>query len=384
MRDRWTKRVRLLGEDLVLYKDRTGKLGLIEESCPHRRASMAYGIPEADGIRCPYHGWKFDGAGRCLEMPNEPEGSTFKDRVSMAGYPVEELGGMIFAYLGPQPAPLVPRIDGFVAEGAIRMIGRAVVPCNWLQIMENSVDPVHTEWLHGKLYEFHNEASGVKVAIAKHHERIAFDEFDYGIYKRRLLTGQSEDSDDWKTGHPLVFPYILAVGQEGPDWRNHAFQIRVPMDDTHTLHLWYNAYVPLQGQPVPQHLLDDVPVYDVPFQTADGTPITDHVDGQDILAWLTQGPIADRTKEALGSTDRGITMYRRMLKREMQKVQNGEDPILTMRDPAKNDVIRLHIEKGKAHYGDGFESLARRTRVRYSPVFEEFLRVFVPEPAGVR
>src|ERR1700761_111810 len=92
----WTKRVRLLGEDLVLFKDRTGKLGLIGEFCPHRRASMAYGIPTEDGIRCPYHGWKFDGAGHCLEQPNEPEGSNFKDKVSTSGYPVETLGGMIF------------------------------------------------------------------------------------------------------------------------------------------------------------------------------------------------------------------------------------------------------------------------------------------------
>ena len=86
--DRWTKRVRILGEDLVLFKDRTGKFGLIGEFCPHRRASLAYGIPTEDGIRCPYHGWKFDGAGRCLEQPNEPEGSNFKDKVATAGYPV--------------------------------------------------------------------------------------------------------------------------------------------------------------------------------------------------------------------------------------------------------------------------------------------------------
>src|SRR6202167_4995778 len=89
MADRWTKRIRLLGEDLVLYKDRSGRFGLIAEACPHRRASLAYGIPTPDGIRCPYHGWKFDGAGRCLEQPNEPEGSNFKDKVTTAGYPIQ-------------------------------------------------------------------------------------------------------------------------------------------------------------------------------------------------------------------------------------------------------------------------------------------------------
>src|ERR1700733_2506479 len=105
MAGRWTKRVRILGEDLVLFKDRTGKLGLIGEFCPHRRASLAYGIPTDDGIRCAYHGWKFAADGRCLEQPNEPEGSVFRDKINHPGYPVQELGGMVFAYLGPLPAP---------------------------------------------------------------------------------------------------------------------------------------------------------------------------------------------------------------------------------------------------------------------------------------
>src|SRR5277367_3831673 len=125
MRDRWTKRVRLLGEDLVLFRDRSGRLGLIGETCPHRRASLAYGIPAIDGIRCPYHGWKFDASGACIEQPNEPEGSTFKDKVNIGGYAVSELGGLIWGYLGPQPAPLIPKLDGFVAERAIRTIGHA-------------------------------------------------------------------------------------------------------------------------------------------------------------------------------------------------------------------------------------------------------------------
>ena len=114
----------------------------------------------ATALRCPYHGWKFDGSGRCLEMPNEPEGSTFKDKVRLAGYPVGELGGLLWGYLGPQPAPLIPRLDGFVDGPAIRMCAKTTVRCNWLQIMENSLDPVHTEWLHGKLYEFYKEQQG--------------------------------------------------------------------------------------------------------------------------------------------------------------------------------------------------------------------------------
>ena len=113
MEERWTKRIRLLGEDLVLFKDRTGGFGLIAEACPHRRASLAYGIPAIDGIRCPYHGWKFDTTGRCIEQPNKPDGSTFKDKTGTTAYPVGELGGMVWAYLGPLPAPRIPRLDGW-------------------------------------------------------------------------------------------------------------------------------------------------------------------------------------------------------------------------------------------------------------------------------
>jgi len=269
MRDRWTKRVRLLGEDLVLYRDRSGQLGLIGEVCPHRRASLAYGIPEMNGLRCAYHGWKFNAAGACIEQPNEPEGSTFKDKVSIGGYAVGELGGLIWGYLGPQPAPLIPKLDGFVVEPAIRSMGQALVPCNWLQIMENSCDPVHTEWLHGHLAEFVEEQrSGTKpsFAISRHHVKIAFDEFEFGLYKRRLYEGQSEDADDWRVGHPVFFPNTLAVGSKRDGSRTYSFQIRVPVDDTATMHYWYTAYTVRPGVEIPSHLLAGVVTYDVPFR----------------------------------------------------------------------------------------------------------------------
>jgi len=374
---RWTKRVRLLGEDLVLFKDRTGTLGLIGEFCPHRRASMAYGIPTEDGLRCPYHGWEFDGRGACLEMPNEPAGSTFNTKVRLPGYPVQVLGEMVFAYLGPQPAPLLPRYDGFVDDDAVRMIGQTVVPCNWLQIMENSLDPVHTEWLHGHLQEFVEEQQGNHYAISRKHLKIDFAEFEYGIYKRRLLEGSTEDSDDWKVGHPVVFPDILAVGSGGGDlWTMYAYQMRVPMDDTHTLHLWYTAYLPPRGMRVPQHLLDRVRVYDVPYLDEHGEPLLDLIDAQDIIAWITQGPIAQRHLERLGTTDVGVIKYRDMLKREMAKVQAGHDPMGTIRDPAKNERISFPLERNKAHFTDGFTSLLRRAHARYSPIADELIALF--------
>lgn len=373
---RWTKKVRLLGEDLVLFRDRQGRLGLIEEQCPHRRASFLHGIPTQEGIRCPYHGWEFDGRGKCLSQPNEADNPKFREKVCTTAYPVEAMGGLVWAYLGPEPRPLLPRFDGFVAEGAIRMMGRALLPVNWLQIMENSMDPIHTEWLHGHHYEFQKEQEGIKVAISAHHEKIDFREFEFGLTKHRLLAGHSEDSDDWRVGHPIVFPNILAVGNGDEAARYYSFQIRVPADDTHTLHLWYNAYVPPQGAEAPPHLLERVHVYDVPYLDADGEFIVDNIDGQDMMAWITQGPIADRTRENLGASDKGVAIYRRVLKRELGKVARGEDPIGIVRDPRRNARIDLPNEKKKHHNSDGFAAFMMRTHAKYSPIAHEVAALF--------
>jgi 5,5'-dehydrodivanillate O-demethylase len=379
MKDAWTKRVRLLGEDLVLYRDRSGRFGLIGEFCPHRRASLAYGIPADDGIRCPYHGWKFDANGSCLEQPNEPEGSTFKDKVGLPGYCVGELGGLIWGYLGPQPAPEIPKLDGFVVEPAIRAVGRTLVPCNWLQIMENSCDPVHTEWLHGHLQEFVEEQrDGIKpsFAISRHHVAIAFEEFEFGLYKRRLYEGQSEDADDWKVGHPVFFPATLAVGSKRAGSRTYSFQIRVPVDDTTTMHYWYNAYTVHPDVPIPPHMLDGVIQYEVPCRTDDGGFRLDLLDAQDVMAWVTQGPIAKRELEKLGTTDRGVILFRKMLDREIEKVASGRDPMGVIRDPAQNNVIDLHTEYDKVMNSDGMAGRLARTQIRYYPYVDEIVRLF--------
>ena len=385
---KWTKKIRLLGEDLVLYRDRQGKRGLIGELCPHRRASMLHGIPTQDGLRCPYHGWEFNGQGHCTDQPNEPDGgkANFREKMRMAAYPVEELGGMLFTYMGPpETQPLLPRFDGFVAEGTVRMLGRCLIPVNWLQIMENSADPIHTEWLHGHHYEFLKEQLGEKVAISAHHAKIAFKEFEWGMTKHRLLVGQSEESDDWKVGHPIVFPTMLAVGNGDAHLRSYAFQIRVPVDDTHTMHMWYTSYQPQDPSKIPEHLKGTVHLYDVPLYGADGEFLVETVDNQDMMAWVTQGAIADRTLENLGSTDQGIALYRRMLRREVQKVANGEDPMGTLRDPTQNEVIDLPNERNKHHFSDGFGKFLLRTHGRFSPIAQDLIDIFeTPKPGPIR
>jgi 5,5'-dehydrodivanillate O-demethylase len=373
MRDRWTMPVRILGEDLVLFRDRSGKLGLIGESCPHRRASLAYGIPTEDGIRCPYHGWKFDGTGQCLDQPNEPEGSSFKEKIRTAGYPVEDFGGLIWAYLGPLPAPLIPRLDGFAVEPAIRTVSVTRIACNWLQIMENSVDPVHTEWLHGKFYEFSREGDDVKVAYSRHHAKIAFDEAEYGIIKRRLMEGQSEDAADWAVGHPLVFPNILAFGSSDVDWRTYALQIRVPIDDDTTEHYWYNTFVFPEGTDIPADLAGRCPAYDISARGADGEYALQYVFAQDVMVWEMQGAIAKRHLEHLASHDRGVTMYRNMLKREIKNVEAGRDPMWVLRDPARSVFVELPHELRKDVNAEGFENLVMRNMVALTPMAERIV-----------
>ena len=149
------RRVRLLGEDLTLYRDRSGTLGLIGDRCPHRMMDMQFGIPEETGLRCPYHGWLYDERGTCLETPLEPPDSRFKEKVSIKNYQVQELGGLIFAYMGPEPAPLLPRWDLYIRPDGFRQIVANWLPCNWLQVMENRGDVGHPFYLHGPAFQLY-------------------------------------------------------------------------------------------------------------------------------------------------------------------------------------------------------------------------------------
>lgn len=332
--------VKVLGESLALYKTESGSLGLVAQRCPHRGASLAYGIPEEDGLRCAYHGWKFDKAGHCLEQPPEPEESTFRHRIRIPAYPVQELGGLIWAYLGPDPAPLLPRYDLLVRDDLERAVGITRLPCNWLQIMENSLDPYHLEHLHNVYMNYVFKRKGLPPArVAHKHEKVAFDLFEYGIRKRRKWIGESEDSDEWQVGHPILFPNILAQGSaQAP-----TFQIRTPVDDTHTLHFWYRTKVQKPGA----ERQTFVPVSEYPYKTEDGMLIVDTINGQDMMVWVTQGEISDRTTERLGTSDRGVIMYRQLLLEQIEKVEAGEDPMVVIRDPARNSpMIEIQREGG--------------------------------------
>ena len=392
MKNRWTLPIRLLGEDLVLYKDRSGAFGLIEPHCPHRRMGLIYGIPEEHGLRCAYHGWMFDETGRCLEQPYEeaedPE-STYKDKIHALTYPVQQLAGLLFAYLGPQPAPLLPRWDVYTMDGMIRDIGFAVLPCNWLQCQENSLDPVHVEWLHNVWADYVLEQTGRADAMRpqKRHVKIGFDVFEYGIIKRRVVEGGSEEDTPWTDGHPIVFPNMLRQGgsgfyEDGAAGRGPsglsgpAFQIRVPIDDTHTGHWWVESFVKKDGDP--ERAPEDIPYFTVPVVDVDenGLPRWDLLESnsaQDVAAWITQGDIANRSLENLGRSDKGIILFRRMLEQNIRSVEDGGDPINTFRDPAQNVYHAMRTERQNSPRSNFANTpFARQgAATKYSPILNE-------------
>jgi 5,5'-dehydrodivanillate O-demethylase len=372
-----TKKVRLLGEDLVLYRDGRGTYGLLEEACPHRRASLVYGVCEETGLRCGYHGWLFDEQGRCIEQPGEPAESTFKDRITVAAYPVQELGGLLWGYLGPEPAPQLPRYDVFAWRGVLRDAGHCLLPINFMQIMENAVDPHHVEWLHGRYFSFIKGLAGEDgpKTFSRRHLKIGFDVFEHGIIKRRVLEGETEDDDDWKIGHPLVFPYMMRVGGGG----HHQMQIRVPIDDEHTWFILYSCH-----KPGDLTVEDDRPVsYEIPWIDQRGQHIVDYIEGQDIMAWVTQGRIADRTREHLGKSDLGVILLRKVFLENIARIEQGEDPLAVVRDP--HELIDLPIERNKFGAGDEFalEFLAMGSS-RYSPQKERIRSLYLEAQAQAR
>jgi 5,5'-dehydrodivanillate O-demethylase len=322
--DNPVKFVRILGEDLVLFQTKKGELGLLHDRCSHRGASLSYGRVEERGLACAYHGWLYDIQGNCLETPAEPKGSNFCRSIKHKAYPVQKLAGLYWAYFGPPPAPAIPKYDVWARTDGWHWL--RVLPqldCNWLQAMENSVDTAHLHILHQELvtdgFKVESTTRGTIDNLAK----FEVEEFDHGLLKRRFFKdGKVEE-------HPLLFPTVLRQANRT--------QIRVPIDDTHTW-IVYVHFVPESAEPRTNK--DDVPVYyRKPFKNPPGVrhPFArfrlDQVDAQDFMAWETQGPILDRTRERLAGSDRGIVMYRDILRREINKVEQGLDPMNVFRDP---------------------------------------------------
>jgi 5,5'-dehydrodivanillate O-demethylase oxygenase subunit len=382
MNDRDTLPIKLLSEDLVLYRDLSGNLGLLEAHCPHRSMSLVYGMPTDCGLRCSYHGWAFDAKGACTEQPYEeaedPSGR-FKQHVKIKAYPVAQHGGMVLAYLGPEPVPQLPPWDLFVMDDVMREIGYAKVSCNWLQIMENSLDPVHVEWLHRHMYNYVVRKLGQpeRQCVPSAHQKIGFDAFEHGIVKRRVLEDTDEDNEVWAVGHPVLFPNILKSGSAA----HPVLQIRVPMDDETTAYWWYRCYTSASKVPIKPQKPEEVPYFTAPVPVLDvsGLPqweMLDNNSGQDIVAWITQGTITDRSRETLGRSDKGIVLYRRQLEEAVRAVEEGRDPPLNVFRNAGVNRIDLPVEVNKlGNHRDINDVTNKNARTgnttKYSPVLRQ-------------
>ena len=380
-----TKAVRLLGEDFVLFRTSRGEYGLVAQRCPHRAMDMLYGIPEEDGLRCAYHGWLFDLSGQCIEQPAEPPGSRFKEKVRIGAHPAQELGGLVWAYIGPEPVPLLPRWDILTWEGVYREATACVLPCNWLQCVDNALDPTHVEHLHGIYGEFAALQRGGEEAAkqwrdggsAAHHLKIGFDRFPYGIIKRRVTTKTGgQGAENWTMGHPIVLPSMLRQGYGN----HHTFLLRVPIDDEHTWHIQYLVSVPEADGTFAEEKSwwwqrDEMPLEGIKYSEIqiygdDGRILDSSIPQQDILAWIGQGPISDRTNEHLGLGDVGLIMFHRMLDEQVQVVEEGGEPMNVFRDPEQNQCIALPQERTKylteegrlaAHAWDNFGEAEAQT-----------------------
>jgi 5,5'-dehydrodivanillate O-demethylase len=333
--DNPVKQVRLMGEDLALYRDKSGTYGLVDLHCPHRRADLSYGWVEDCGLRCNYHGWKFDHDGTCIDQPFEevahPE-ANFKDRIRIKSYKAEAKAGLVWAYMGPEPAPLCPTWEPFTWENGFVQIVFSDVPCNWLQCQENSIDPVHFEWLHSNWSAaMKGTREGRKIAS---HLKIGFDEFEWGFVYRRVMEGGSEEDELWTVGRTCLWPNCLFTGDH--------FEWRVPVDDENTLSVgWFYNSVPPEQRPFKQ---ERIPYWYSPIKDPQtGRWITSHVMNQDFVAWVGQDVQADRTQEHLGDSDRGVIAMRRRLMEDVKVVADGGEPKALVRDAELNKCVTLPI-----------------------------------------
>ena len=313
--------LRILGEDLVAFRDKTGHVGLLELHCSHRGTSLEFGQIAEKGIRCCYHGWLFDVDGRILETPGEPADSTLKDRLCHGAYPVEEYAGLVFAYMGPlDQKPQFPLFDTFQLPG-YELVARPplIWPCNWLQVKENCMDPAHLAFLH----------------TLPGSEDFTMDLAELGQWDWMetpagtvYIDTRREGDKVWVRVADFIPPNIHQfppnqdkISQRTTANRPQATTWAVPLDDTHTMQIGF--YRAKEGQPVRQgggFGQDDSRPYEERQRTAG-----------DYDAQVSQRDIAVHGLEHLASTDRGVTMLRNTVRRGIRSVLEGQDPLGVVR-----------------------------------------------------
>jgi len=347
-------KARVFGEDLVVFRDTKGRVGVMDEYCPHRRVSLVFGRNEDCGLRCLYHGWKMDVEGNVLEMVSEPAASGMAQKVKHLAYPVKEWGGFVWAYTGPQgiqpefePPAWAPTADTRVT------IAKAVIPCNWAQILEGAIDSAHSSSLHSSdmvparvegaeatdtnwLRPSTDKAPRMQV------ERGGYG-FRYAAIRRPI---KNAAVNDYVRSTVFVAPATALIP---PNNLYNVANINVPMDDTNTAFYFIAWGHPSQTPDTAawrkflgQQVGTDLDVHYRPLRNRDNfywqdraamkegnfTGITGFPN-QDIAMWVTMGPIADRTHERLGASDLAVVEFRRQMLEAVRAFQGGAPAIGT-------------------------------------------------------
>jgi 5,5'-dehydrodivanillate O-demethylase len=323
LEERPTRPVRIFGEDLVLFKCGEDGYGLIDRYCAHRLTDLAFGMVEDCTLRCPRHGWAYSDAGVCVDQPMEEE----LVEVKLNAYKATAKAGMIWVYLGPEPAPLVPDWEPFQqqTDGLVQVV-LSVLHCNWLQCQENTMDGIDMELFEAAFAE--SRRTGVPPALPE--ADFAFDEFEHGYLVRN--TTSTDAPSVTKTS---IWPNALFAG----DARSCRLEWRVPMDDETTLNLTWFLDRPAAGATV--ELPEKTPFWYAETRDDKGEALKTHRLNQKYAVWLNQSPIVDRTKEVLMEGDEGVVTFRNKLFSQIQLIEDGAAPKGLVFDPGQN--FRLHL-----------------------------------------
>ena len=342
-------RVKLLGEELVAFRDSRGKIGLLEEHCPHRRVSLFFGRNEDCGLRCVYHGWKFDVDGRCVDMMNEPEELSFADKIRTTAYPTVEVGGVIWAYLGPEERrPPLPKFAWTQAPPTHLHVSKVIQECNWLQGLEGGIDTSHVPVLH-RVLSADSSRPGFKPGdpfVRGKAPILELDVTDYG-YRYAGLRPLDGDSVHVRAYHLILPFHQIRPGRTGVgDYTGVAGHIWVPMDDETTMvYNWeYSTTEPLTEEDRLERRLGNGPfdvdqttfrsrrnrennyLLDRRVQRTESFTGIDGVNVQDRAVQESMGTIVDRSREHLGPADRAVIQARRLLLQAIKTVEAGGTP----------------------------------------------------------
>jgi len=314
--------IRILGEDLVVFRDGTGRVGLLQPHCAHRGSSLEFGLVSERGIRCCYHGWLFDVDGKILETPGEPAHSTLKNRLCQGAYPTHEYQGVVFAYMGPpDKKPAFPQLDTFNLPGYRCLPGRRhLISCNWLQVKDNSMDPVHSQFLHTIVSGAQFTEEFAILPEIEWHETSCGMAY---VSTRRVGEMVWVRTSDFIPPNIHQFPPTWEHAQEEKIFSRPYMTIwAVPVDDTATINTGY-LHIPDTMEVSPERLvklkLSIGQIADRPYEERQRRP-------GDYDAQVSQRPIAIHALEHLGQSDRGVIMLRKLIRDGIRAVQAGRDP----------------------------------------------------------